>query len=66
MLQGETIRLQDHALGFLVGFGLGQECSTSGSFKHFPDAFASAGRALQILVRTDLPANFLTLNGCQS
>jgi hypothetical protein len=45
---------------------LGQESGTSGSFEDFADTVAGTGRALQVLVGTNLLANFLALDSRSS
>jgi hypothetical protein len=57
---GESTNLQDAAL-LLALVGLGQESSTGGGLKHLADAFIGACRALEVLVGSDLLADFLTL-----
>jgi hypothetical protein len=51
--------LQDQA--FLVHLFLGEKSSTCSSFKDFADARVCFGRAFEVLVCANLPADFFAL-----
>lgn len=53
--------LQDQALVLLVAPIPLQQGGTRGVLKHLPDALVGLGRALEVLVGTDLLADLLTL-----
>lgn len=55
--------LQDQALVLLAAAFPLQQSSASGVLKHLPDTLVGLGRALEVLVGTNLLANFLTLFG---
>lgn len=55
--------LQDQALVLLVAPIPLQQGSTGGMLKHLSDALVGLGRALEVLVGTDLLADLLTLYG---
>lgn len=59
-LKHETARLQDKALA-LFALSLGQKGRPCGSLEHFAHTVAGTGRALQVLVGTNLLANLLAL-----
>ena len=53
--------LKNQAFLTLSAFA-GQESSTSSRLKHFTDTLVCLGRAFEVLVGTDLLADFLTLD----
>lgn len=55
--------LQDQALVLCLATFPLQQGSASGVLKHLPDALVGLGRALEVLVRTNLLADFLALCG---
>lgn len=60
----ETTSLQDGAL-LLALVGLGQEGSPGSRLKDLTNALVGTGRALEVLVGTNLLANLLTLGKSQ-
>jgi hypothetical protein len=54
-------RLQNAALLVLLAAVAGQESSTGSMLEHLTNALVGLGRALKVLVGTDLLANLLTL-----
>lgn len=61
----QLVRLENQAALALLATSLAldglQESSTGGSLKDFTDTLVGAGRAFEVLVGTDLLADFLTL-----
>lgn len=53
--------LQDQALLVLLTASAGQESSARGVLEHFADTLVGPGRALEVLVGTDLLTDLLTL-----
>lgn len=54
-------RSQYEAVGAMARFLLGEKCSSSCVFENFTNALVGLGGALEILVCTDLPSDFLAL-----